>query len=645
MRLIIASLSCLMFVVVLCFNAGAHAQCPDGVDEVFVSFQDGEFCNPSTWMGGDTVPGMFAEVIINHDVWAEAPVVVGSLTVNGSLITEGMIIRGPMFIADGAWVDCDGRADVMDVTVEGTMIAPAIWDLGPLTVTASGTVTTMAVISPDITIAGELNVGLVTVGGAQPPAASSLLVTSTGQILGFDGPQPWRSPFSYGTFVLIAADPFAPSVTMTNLGLIRGGRGGVGGPVVIQGGGPPLNNTCDIVNEGTINGGNSWASSAGPASVIATTGTNQNGGLIKGGDSVQEGHFAGPAELASRPWGTVTNTQQSEIVGGYSNPGDGGYAGMFGWTANNMGLIQGGNGAYPYEGGDAVLSGDNVTNTGVLEPGDPDGEVVLDPMDVTITGDTTLSGEIITLVAGDSMTIGTLNNEPAIEADETITIIVAPGGTLDLTNNEAGNDWLYAGTSITLKADTILTDSGVELADIMDPDPVILPGDTFTTYCVAPPTFITAIQPAMEFTIDVLIQNCGNVSRDAQIDIHDTAGWVQTSTSELVTLDAQESFEGNFEIHVPADAEEGDQTVVTLTVDDGLVQRTETYTFIVPIPPCIGDLTYDGNVNIDDIFAVLGLWGDCDDPCPPYCIGDITEDCTVNIDDIFSILGHWGPCP
>ncbi len=59
---------------------------------------------------------------------------------------------------------------------------------------------------------------------------------------------------------------------------------------------------------------------------------------------------------------------------------------------------------------------------------------------------------------------------------------------------------------------------------------------------------------------------------------------------------------------------------------------------------CAADLTGDGVVNIDDIFAVLGLWGDCPDPCPPYCIGDFTEDCTVNIDDIFAILGQWGPC-
>ncbi len=78
----------------------------------------------------------------------------------------------------------------------------------------------------------------------------------------------------------------------------------------------------------------------------------------------------------------------------------------------------------------------------------------------------------------------------------------------------------------------------------------------------------------------------------------------------------------------------------TITVY-GEEENTGEYSFVVheAIP---SDLTGDCYVNIDDIFAVLGLWGDCPDPCPPYCEGDITEDCTVNIDDIFAILGQWG---
>ncbi|UCD76038.1 MAG: hypothetical protein JSV91_03770 [Phycisphaerales bacterium] len=76
-------------------------------------------------------------------------------------------------------------------------------------------------------------------------------------------------------------------------------------------------------------------------------------------------------------------------------------------------------------------------------------------------------------------------------------------------------------------------------------------------------------------------------------------------------------------------------------------------------PPCPWDCfptnddgTYgDGTVNIDDLFAVLGHWGDCDDPedCPWDCHpdngGGSYGDGTVNIDDLFAILGHWDDCP
>ncbi len=72
-------------------------------------------------------------------------------------------------------------------------------------------------------------------------------------------------------------------------------------------------------------------------------------------------------------------------------------------------------------------------------------------------------------------------------------------------------------------------------------------------------------------------------------------------------------------------------------------ESDDTFT-VVEGNACPADLTGDDQVNIDDIFAVLGLWGTCPDPCPPYCDGDLTQDCAVNIDDIFAILGQWGPC-
>ncbi|UCD75071.1 MAG: hypothetical protein JSV91_14955 [Phycisphaerales bacterium] len=54
---------------------------------------------------------------------------------------------------------------------------------------------------------------------------------------------------------------------------------------------------------------------------------------------------------------------------------------------------------------------------------------------------------------------------------------------------------------------------------------------------------------------------------------------------------------------------------------------------------CPEDVNDDGQVNIDDLFQVLGAWGPCND-CPE----DVNDDGQVNIDDIFAVLGAWGPC-
>jgi len=55
--------------------------------------------------------------------------------------------------------------------------------------------------------------------------------------------------------------------------------------------------------------------------------------------------------------------------------------------------------------------------------------------------------------------------------------------------------------------------------------------------------------------------------------------------------------------------------------------------------PCEGDLTDSGAVDIEDVFLLLGYWGDIGGP------GDINNDCTVDIEDVFLLLGQWGPCP
>lgn len=54
---------------------------------------------------------------------------------------------------------------------------------------------------------------------------------------------------------------------------------------------------------------------------------------------------------------------------------------------------------------------------------------------------------------------------------------------------------------------------------------------------------------------------------------------------------------------------------------------------------CPADVNDDETVDIDDLFQVLGAWGQCND-CPE----DINEDGQVDIDDVFAVLSDWGPC-
>jgi hypothetical protein len=55
------------------------------------------------------------------------------------------------------------------------------------------------------------------------------------------------------------------------------------------------------------------------------------------------------------------------------------------------------------------------------------------------------------------------------------------------------------------------------------------------------------------------------------------------------------------------------------------------------------DIDGNGVVNIVDLLALLGSWGECGRPCPPSCPGDLDGDCAVAITDLLALLAAWGP--
>jgi hypothetical protein len=48
----------------------------------------------------------------------------------------------------------------------------------------------------------------------------------------------------------------------------------------------------------------------------------------------------------------------------------------------------------------------------------------------------------------------------------------------------------------------------------------------------------------------------------------------------------------------------------------------------------------DGQVNIDDLLAVINAWG-----ASGANPADINHDNVVNIDDLLAVISSWGPCP
>jgi hypothetical protein len=58
------------------------------------------------------------------------------------------------------------------------------------------------------------------------------------------------------------------------------------------------------------------------------------------------------------------------------------------------------------------------------------------------------------------------------------------------------------------------------------------------------------------------------------------------------------------------------------------------------VPPCIGDLSADAEVNVDDLLVVINAWGQTGSQP-----ADLSHDFVVDIDDVLILINHWGSCP
>lgn len=68
-----------------------------------------------------------------------------------------------------------------------------------------------------------------------------------------------------------------------------------------------------------------------------------------------------------------------------------------------------------------------------------------------------------------------------------------------------------------------------------------------------------------------------------------------------------------------------------------------------PLPVCNGDVAPiggDGVVNVTDLLAVIGNWGQSGPPRPQGDAAPLPNgDCMVNVSDLLAVIGGWGACP
>jgi hypothetical protein len=55
---------------------------------------------------------------------------------------------------------------------------------------------------------------------------------------------------------------------------------------------------------------------------------------------------------------------------------------------------------------------------------------------------------------------------------------------------------------------------------------------------------------------------------------------------------------------------------------------------------CTGDIDHDGEVGVNDLLTILGLWGTEEEPCG----ADLDASGTVDVGDILTLIDGWGAC-
>ncbi len=135
----------------------------------------------------------------------------------------------------------------------------------------------------------------------------------------------------------------------------------------------------------------------------------------------------------------------------------------------------------------------------------------------------------------------------------------------------------------------------------------------------------------------VEISSDGDLGPWTEIARHDTTGGLSWRHHEIAPgelADAGVAMTDTMKIRFTAN-DADDQSIVEAGLDAFQLKQLECDESVP------GDTNGDGIVGIDDFLFLLGTWGPCPDPCPPYCPADFNADCEVGIEDFLVVLGNW----
>lgn len=220
------------------------------------------------------------------------------------------------------------------------------------------------------------------------------------------------------------------------------------------------------------------------------------------------------------------------------------------------------------------------------------GKIWIDPIEITFSKDTQITGSEVFIVTDDKGTIQANDLQPgAVSAEKILTLAVGAGGTIDLS--KAADKAFKAGEEIRIFTDNLILPEGKTLQDFMDaPKVTQAAGKTIYSATWTGEGAKLAGDPNTSVSLPLTLLNEGPTTGSYTFSIQDTLGWTLCSLPATMTLDSQAKTTLNCAVTLPATTEVDNTITVTATSqnDPTMQAISEITVHVGPVPEeTVGD--------------------------------------------------------